>query len=152
MPYIYKVKVAKLLNYIPYTKKDAEKVLFDEYGYTVYGQKHFEDVITKFIEGYWLPKRFGFDVRKPQLSSLILTKQISRTDALKILSNPALSETEQKELFSQVATMLELSENELESFINLPLKYYTDYKNSDWIFSLGKKILFTLKLDKLIRN
>ena len=152
MPYFYGVKVVKPLNYIPYVKKEAEKFLNTEYGYIAYGQKHFEDIITKFIEGYWLPKRFGFDVRKPQLSSLVLTKQISRTDALKILSRPALSETEQKELFSQVASMLDLNENELESFINLPLKYYTDYKNSDWIFSLGKKILFALKLDKLIRN
>ena len=152
MPYFYGVKVVKPLNYIPYVKKEVEKFLNTEYGYIAYGQKHFEDIITKFIEGYWLPKRFGFDVRKPQLSSLILTKQISRTDALKILSRPALSETEQKELFSQVAFMLDLNENELESFLNLPLKYYTDYKNSDWIFSLGKKILFALKLDKLIRN
>ena len=115
MPYFYGVKVVKPLNYIPYVKKEVEKFLNTEYGYIAYGQKHFEDIITKFIEGYWLPKRFGFDVRKPQLSSLILTKQISRTDALKILSRPALSETEQKELFSQVAFMLDLNENELES-------------------------------------
>lgn len=152
MPYIYGVKVLKLLNYIPYIKKDAEALLIKEYGYVPYGQKHFEDILTKFLEGYWLPKRFGYDVRKPQFSSLILTGQMTRQEAIEKLKNPPLTEEEGVLLFKQVADILEISEKELQSYFDMPLKTYKDYKNQDYLFDLGSKILYLMKLDKLIRK
>lgn len=152
MPYIKRVKVVKLLNYMPYIKKDAEKLLMDEYGWTPYPQKHFESIMTKFIEGYWLPKRFGYDVRRPQLSSLILTEQLSREEALDKLNKPAIPEPEAKELFSQVAQMLEISEEELQNYFNMPLKTYKDYKNQEVMFAIGGRIMKSLGLDKLIRK
>lgn len=152
MPYIYGVKVLKLLNYIPYIKKDAEALLIKEYGYVPYGQKHFEDILTKFLEGYWLPKRFGYDVRKPQFSSLILTGQMTRQEAIEKLKNPPLTEEEGVLLFKQVADILEISEKELQSYFDMPLKTYKDYKNQDCLFDLGSKILYLMKLDKLIRK
>lgn len=152
MPYIKGIKVVKLLNMTPYIKKEAEALLIREYDYTPYPQKHFESIITKFIEGYWLPKRFGYDVRKPQFSSLILTEQMTRDDALEKLKNDAIEESEAKELFRTVAKMLEISENELESYFTMPLKTYKDYKHQDYLFDAGAKIMYTLKLDKLIRK
>ena len=50
-------------------------------------QKHFESRFTKFYEGFWLHKRFGYDTRKVQFSSLILTNQMTRDDALVALKN-----------------------------------------------------------------
>lgn len=152
MPYIHGVKVVKLLNYIPYIKKDAEKLLQDEYGWTPYPQKHFESYMTKFIEGYWLPERFGYDVRRPQLSSLILTGQMTREEALKRLESKPISEEESKELFEKIATMLEISTDELKSYMEIPLKTYKDYKHQDYLFNFGSKIMYKLKLDKLIRK
>ena len=79
--YFKKVEVVKPLNYMDYVKSDAMEFLKKEYGWMPYPQKHFESRFTRFYEGYWLPKRFGFDTRKVQLSSLILTNQITREDA-----------------------------------------------------------------------
>lgn len=152
MPYIYGVKVVKLLNYIPYVKKDAEAVLVKEYGYEPYEQKHFEDMLTKFIEGYWWPKRFGYDVRKPQFSSLILTEQMTREDALNKLRNPPLSDEEGKELFLEIAKMLNISEAELMKYFQMPLKSYKDYKNSESLFKIGARVLKFIGVDKLIRK
>jgi N-acetyl sugar amidotransferase len=152
MPYVKKVKVIKLLNYLPYIKKDAESLLVKEYDWTPYPQKHFESIMTKFLEGYWLPNRFGYDVRKSQFSSLILTEQMTREEALERLKKLSLSETEAKELFSQVANMLAISEEELNQYLNMPLKTYKDYKHQDYMFEIGAKIMYWLKLDKLIRK
>lgn len=152
MPYIYGVKVLKLLNYTTYIKKDAEELLKKEYDWTPYPQKHFESIMTKFMEGYWLPKRFGYDVRRPQFSSLILTGQMTREDALDRLENDPISEKEAKQLFDQVAKMLEISSQELKKYLEMPLKTYKDYKHQDYMFDLGAKILYLLKLDKLIRK
>lgn len=152
MPYVYGVKVVKPLNLLPYIKKDVEAFLTQEYGYVHYGQKHFESLMTKFIEGYWLPERFGFDVRRPQLSSLILTNQLSRQEALNIMEKKPLSNEEQTQLFTQIAQSLHISEEELQSYFSMPLKYYTDYKHYDWLFSIGSKALYTMKIDTLIRK
>ncbi len=152
MPYIHGVRVVKLLNYIPYIKKDAEKLLQEEYDWTPYPQKHFESYMTKFIEGYWLPERFGYDVRRPQFSSLILTSQMTREEALKRLENKPIPEEEAEELFGRIASMLEISTNELKSYLDMPLKTYRDYKHQDYLFDLGARIMYWIKLDKLIRK
>ena len=152
MPYIHGVRVVKLLNYIPYIKKDAEKLLQEEYDWTPYPQKHFESYMTKFIEGYWLPERFGYDVRRPQFSSLILTGQMTREEALKRLENKPIPEEEAEELFERIASMLEISTNELKSYLDMPLKTYRDYKHQDYLFDLGARIMYWIKLDKLIRK
>jgi N-acetyl sugar amidotransferase len=150
--YVKKIQVLKLLDYIPYIKKDAEELLKREYNWVPYPQKHFESIMTKFLEGYWLPERFGYDVRKAQFSSLILTNQMSREEALKKLSSPPLSKEEAGELFAQVARMLEISDDELRSYFTMPLKTYKDYNNQEDMFRRGAKIMYMLKLDKLIRK
>ena len=152
IPYIKGIKVVKLLNYVPYIKVEAEQVLVNEYGFLPYKQKHFESILTKFIEGYWLPKRFGYDVRKPQFSSLILTGQMTREEALEQLKSPPLTEQEEKSLFTFVAERLEISEDELQSYFTMPLKTYKDYKNQEYLFSVGSKLMKLMKLDKLIRK
>ena len=81
--YLKGVKVVKPLNYIPYVKAEAMALLEKEYDWKAYPQKHFESRFTKFYEGYWLPERFGFDTRRVQYSSLILTGQMTRKKQLK---------------------------------------------------------------------
>lgn len=151
LPYVKGVKTLQLLNYVPFTKKEMTDTLVKEYGYEPYKQKHFEDLLTKFLEGWWLPTRFGYDIRKAQLSSLVVTGQMKREEALEILKNPPLSEEESKELFSQVAEKLKISKDELMSYYNLPKKYLK-YKNNEWAFKLGIKLYTFLGLDKRIRQ
>lgn len=152
MPYMKGIKVVKLLNYMPYIKRDAEELLRNEYGWEPYSQKHFEDILTKFLEGYWLPQRFGYDVRKPQFSSLILTGQMTREEALEKLKTPPLSEEDSEALFNLVAAKLEISVGELKAYLELPLKSYKDYKNSERLFAVGAQMLRLMGVDKLIRK
>ena len=128
--------MVKPLNYIPYTQKLAVKILEQEYGWKTYTQKHFESRFTKFFEGYWLPSRFGFDVRRNHFSSLILTGQISREEALLKLKTPPYDPDTIKHDFEYVATKLGISVNELRGYHEMPKKYYNDYYNSHIILSL----------------
>lgn len=139
LPYVKGVKTVHLLNYVPFTKKEMIDTLAAEYGYEAYKQKHFEDLLTKFIEGWWLPTRFGYDIRKAQLSSLVVTGQMTRDEALEILKTPPLTEEEARELFVQVAEKLKISEEELMSYHKLP-KTYIKYRNNNWAFTLGIKL------------
>lgn len=153
LPYIKGVKVVKPLNLIPYDYEAIKKTLFDEYGYIAYPQKHFESLITKFVEGWWYPKRFGYDVRNHQLSSLIVTGQITREEALERLSQPPVTEEEAMEMFKQVSEFLRISEDELWSYFKMPLGNRNNYKHgSRWFVNLCIKILFLLGKEKRVRK
>lgn len=151
LPYVKGVKTLQLLNYVPITRLEMIKTLEREYGFEAYKQKHFEDLLTKFLEGYWLPTRFGYDIRKAQLSSLVITGQMTRQEALEILSKPSLTEEESKELFTQVAQKLQISEEELMSYHNMP-KVYRKYRNNSWAFKVGIRLYTFLGLDRRIRR
>ena len=151
LPYVKGVKTLQLLNYVPFTKQEMVDTLAREYGYEPYGQKHFEDVLTRFLEGWWLPTRFGYDIRKAQLSSLVVTGQMTRDEAMEILSHPPLSQEESKALFTEVAQKLGISEEELMSYHELP-KTYIKYKNNAWAFKFGIKLYTMLGIDRRIRK
>ena len=142
--YIKGVKVIKPLNFMPYRKKEAMDELSGLYGWKPYPQKHFESRFTRFFEGYWLRTRFGFDMRRVDLSSLILTGQLDRVDALKILESPPLdSETISSE-FQYIATKLGITEKELQGYLEMPKRYYYDFRNQKRLFNLGEWVLTRL--------
>jgi N-acetyl sugar amidotransferase len=152
LKYIRGVNVIKPLNYIPYIKYDAMKFLEKEYGWKPYPQKHFESRFTKYYEGYWLPNRFGFDTRKVQYSSLILTNQMSRDEALEKLKYPAMLEDDVIHEFEYVAVKLGVSVAELQYYFDLPKKTYRDYKNQEYLFNIGAKMLKILSLESSIKR
>lgn len=147
LPYFKGIKVIKPLNYVEYTKEKAIDLLSKKFGWRSYPQKHFESRFTKFYEGFWLVKRFGYDVRKVQYSSLILSKQMRREEAIEKLKEPILTEDEERIEFSYVANKLEISEDELWSYFKLPKKTYMDYKNQKWIYDIGANFMKMLRLD-----
>ena len=151
IPYIKGVKTIKPLNFVEFTKEDMINTLKKEYGYISYGQKHFEDLLTKFLEGYWMPTRFGHDIRRVWLSTLIITGQISRDEALEILKKPALTEDESRELFSEVARRLQISEDELWQFHKLP-ECTEKFKSQKKMYNWGIRIYEKLGLERRIRK
>ncbi|MDF1645933.1 MAG: N-acetyl sugar amidotransferase [Legionellaceae bacterium] len=150
--YVKKVQVLKPLNYIPYVKSNAVDLLQAEYGWQPYRQKHFESRFTKFYEGYWLFKKFGYDTRKVQFSSLILTKQMTRDDALEALSKPAMSDDEIRDDFEYIAKKLSISVDELQAYLDAPNKTYKDYRNQERMFMVGAKIMQILRLERTVRR
>lgn len=151
IPYVKGVKTIKPLNLVEFTRESMIKTLADEYGYVPYGQKHFEDLITKFLEGWWQPTRFGHDIRRAQLSSLVVTGQLSRDDALNILEQPPLTDEESKELFREVARRLQISEEELMKFHEMP-ECTEKFKSQEKFYNLGIKVYEKLGLEKRIRK
>ena len=148
LPYIKGIKLIKPLDYIPYDKDKAMQLLVDKYGYQKYPQKHFESRFTRFYESYWLPKKFGFDTRKVQYSSLILTNQMTRKEALEKLKSPVYDPETIHQDFQYIATKLGISVEELQSYMDAPNKTYKDYKSQDNIYSIGAKVMRFIGLEK----
>lgn len=150
--YIRSVQVIKPLDWMDYTKEMARTTLAELYGWKPYPQKHFESRFTRFYEGYWLPERFGYDTRRVQFSSLILTGQMSRDDALDALAKPAYDPDTIDHEFDYIARKLGITSEELRGYFTMPRKTYTDYKNQRWMFNLGAKVLQTLGAEKAVKR
>ena len=151
IPYVLGVETLKPLNLVPITRQKMIDTLVKEYDYEPYKQKHFENLLTKFLAGYWSPSRFGHDIRRAQLSSLVITGQMARDEALQVLEQPPLTEMESKALFSEVAKRLEISEEELKRFHELP--ECTDrFKSKIWMYKIGLKLYELLGIEKRIRK
>ena len=141
LPYIKGIKVYRLLDYMPYDKEEATQFLLDNFGYQRYAQKHFESRFTRFYESYWLPEKFGFDTRKVQYSSLILTGQMTREEALNKLKKPAYDPETINDDIEYVANKLDISVDELMGYFYAPNKTYKNYKNQQSLYDIGAKIL-----------
>lgn len=146
--YVLGMKVFKPLNLVPYIKADVEKFLFDKYGWESFQHKHHESRFTRFYEDYWLPRKFGFEKRRAHFSSLILTGQMTREEALDRISRPELSEDFLQKEFDYVADKLDLTRNELQTIFDAPNKTYKDYKNKMNIIKAGSKIMMKIGLEK----
>lgn len=137
LPYVKGIKLIRPLDYMPYEKKEAMRLLQEKFGWQPYPQKHFESRFTRFYESYWLPERFGYDTRKVQFSSLILTGQMTREEALEELKKPDYDPNDIKHEFEYVADKLDMTVEELKECFELPKKTYRDYKNEGFIYDIG---------------
>jgi len=146
--YFKKIQVIKPLDYFPYHKEDAIQLLEEKFGWQRYPQKHFESRFTRFYEGYWLPTKFGYDTRRVQFSSLILTGQMTRAAALEALKEPALDEATVAQEMEFVANKLDISVAELKGFLDLPNKTHLDYRSQARTFHWGAKALKFIGLER----
>lgn len=147
LPYFKGIKVEKPLNNVPYIKDEAVKLLTERFGWQPYPQKHFESRMTRFYEGYWLPTKFGYDTRKVQYSSLILTGQMTREEALERLQKPAYDEETIHQDFEYIATKLGITVAELQGYLEAPNKTYRDYKNQAWVYNIGSNVMKALGME-----
>jgi N-acetyl sugar amidotransferase len=135
------VRVVKPLNFVPYIKENVMDELVESFGWQKYEYKHYESRFTRFYEGYWLPKKFGYDKHRAHFSSLILTKQMTRAEALEKIAQPAYDEATIKQDFEYIAKKLDITTTELQDIMNGKNKTYRDYKNNMTLINLGTKIL-----------
>ncbi|EAO4362445.1 N-acetyl sugar amidotransferase [Salmonella enterica subsp. enterica serovar Bere] len=142
------MKVHYPLNLVPFNKKNAENELKEKFGWQPFQHKHHESRFTRFYEDYWLPRRFGFEKRRAHFSSLIMTGQMTREEALERISKPEMDEHFLKQEFEYVAHKLGITVDELQQLFDMPKKTYRDYKNKRWLIGLGANVLRTLGLEK----
>lgn len=150
--YFLGMKVFKPLNFVPFIKKDVEFFLKEKFGWESFPHKHHESRFTRFFEDYWLPRKFGFDRRKAHFSSLILTGQMTRSEALERIKKPELSEDFLKQEFKYIAEKLDITVDQLQEIFEGENKTFYDYKSKIKLVQLGTKILTKLGIERrLIR-
>ncbi|MBS4024184.1 MAG: N-acetyl sugar amidotransferase [Clostridia bacterium] len=130
---LLRIESPRPLNYIDYNRERALKELNEFCGFEYYGSKHLENTLTKFIQVYWFYHKFNVDKRTSHLSSMIVSGQMSREEALKVLQEPLYDEKEMEEEINYILKCVGLSRNEFESIMKASPKQHTDYKTSSYI-------------------
>lgn len=128
-PFLLKMEVLRPLNLLPYNKEEAIKILEKDYGWRYYGGKHYESRWTRFFQAYYLPYKFGYDKRKAHLSSLVVSGQMSRGDALEALKTPLYDPKQLVEDKIFIAKKLGLSLPEFEALVEQPARHFSEFPN-----------------------
>lgn len=127
-PIVKRMTPIRPLNLMPYSKDDAVAEL-EQIGWRAYPRKHGESLFTKFFQNHYLPTRFGFDKRRPHLSSLIASGNLTRERALELLEEPLYEPDELRRDRQYLCRKLRISEADLELFMNSPIHHYADFDN-----------------------
>ena len=146
--YFLGMQVFKPLNLVPFIKSDAESFLQKNYGWEPFQHKHHESRFTRFYEDFWLPKKFGYQKRRAHFSSLILTGQMTREEALERVSRPELSEEFLNKEFEYIADKLDITKDELQVLFKGENKTFRDYKTKIKFIMFGSKVMQKLGLEK----
>jgi N-acetyl sugar amidotransferase len=121
------IQSLNILNYVDYHKQNAKDIITKELGWRDYGGKHYESLFTKFYQAHILPEKFSIDKRKPHLTNMIFSGEISKAEAVEELQTPLYAPEVfqlEKEFFLK---KLGLSAAEWEAIMKKPAKSHYDF-------------------------
>ena len=122
------------LNCLDYNRKRALEELRDFCGFVYYGGKHLENKFTAFTQLVWLPQKFGVDKRTSHLSSMIVSGQMTREEAVEILDEPLYDQVMMLGYVKDIQEKLELSEGEYEALMAAPAHEHSEYRTDPMLF------------------
>jgi N-acetyl sugar amidotransferase len=139
-PIAKKMRTVRPLNYIPYCKTNAVTELESTIGWRFYGSKHGESLFTKFFQNYYLTTKFGYDKRRPHLSSLIVSGEMSRDEALADLEKPLYDPNELEADITYFCKKLRITRTQFVDLMTVPSQDYTNFANWNGRYRTLKRV------------
>lgn len=134
------IRWISFLDMMPYNKFNALEELSKNYGYTPYPFKHYESIFTRFYQGYILPNKFGVDKRRLHLSTLIISGQLTREQALTGLHGIAYTSEEELESDKQYfMKRMDWSQEDLTQYMRRPGKPHELYGTEKPVWDLFER-------------
>lgn len=138
-PFAKGMRTVRPLNFMDYNKNEAEKYLQDTVGYRSYARKHGESIFTKLFQNYYLPTKFGYDKRKLHYSSMILSEQLSREEAIAKLAEPLYDANELEVDIDYFCKKMRINRQQFDELMQAPMHDYSDFKSWDKLQDFAKK-------------
>lgn len=118
--WIKRIKTFYLLDYLGYNLEESKELLKEKYGWQDYHEKHCESLFTWWFQNYYLFEKFGIDKRKAHYSSLINSGQMTRKEAMDLLTDCPI--------YPEIG---------LEKMIwKYPKRSHDDYRKDEWLWNL----------------
>lgn len=148
--WILGIETPRPLDYIDYNRDRAFAELKDFCGFEYYGRKHLENALTAFIQLVWFPQKFGVDKRTSHLSSMIVSGQITRGEALKQMEEPLYDTNQMESYIEWIKRDFQISNEEFDELMNAQPHQHTDYRSEAARIEPIKKVYRAVK--KLVKR
>jgi len=140
-----RIRKIRPLYYVDYRKEDTKTFLSENYGWQWYGGHHMENRTAYFTNNYYLPRKFGIDLRYSELSALVRSGQLSRDVALERI---ATEKPFDASILEEVKKRLGFSDREFDAVMAAPKKTYRDYRTYKELFETLRPLFWAMyKLD-----
>ncbi len=133
---VKRIKQVRPYWYMKFDKEKTKVFLKKELGWEYYGGHHYENIYTRFLHGYYLVKKFGYDKRKVEFSALVRSGELTRKDALRKLAEVQYPLNLVKSDIEYVKKKLNLTTQEFEVIMTAPPRQFTEFRS---YFSLLRK-------------
>ena len=138
---IKRIKRIRPLYYMDYDKEDTKDFLHKEYGWEWYGGHHMENRSAYFVNNFYLPNKFGIDLRKCEYSALIRSGQMSRKMAMIEMSKEKEMDNS---LITEMKKRLDLTDSQFEELMNGEKRDYTHYPTYKRLFEKLRPFFYVL--------
>lgn len=133
--------------YMSYSKEHARAFLEKECDWQYYGGHHLENRMTAFNHSYYLPVKFGVDLRNLSLAASARRGQMSREEALRQYAEPPHMEDDLLEYFKK---RLNLTDEEFENTMRGPVKSFRDYPTYKSLFEKLRPFFYIMAKMNLV--
>ena len=130
------VRVFRPLNYVNYNRAKAIESLSRIWSIRDYGRKHQENRLTRFIESYIFPFKYGFDWRREHYSSLIIAQQMTREEALELMEEPLYFPQTLESDMQFFLEKMKLTKEEFDEIMAGPLRDHNEFPTFKWTVRL----------------
>ncbi|MBT1700917.1 N-acetyl sugar amidotransferase [Fulvivirgaceae bacterium PWU4] len=138
---VNKIKKFRPLYYYDYVKENAKKFLSSEYGWQWYGGHHMENRTAYFANNYYLPRKFGIDLRYSEFSALIRSGQLTREEALvKIKEQKPFDQ----DILDEIKRRVGFTDDEFERIMKATPRHFTDYTTYKQTFERMAPLFYLL--------
>jgi N-acetyl sugar amidotransferase len=141
-----RISVVAPLYYMNYVRSEVDKILLRELDWINPGAHYFDDLYQALLT-HIVRRKFNIDRRKFNYAALVRSGQMTREEALNKIKS--IYSVEDSKIISLCLKRLEITEDDLEFFINEPPKTFNDYPNLLTVirrFSYFVKILTMLHI------
>jgi hypothetical protein len=142
---INRIKKFRPLYYIDYNKEEVKKFLTSQFGWEWYGSHHAENKTSYFLNNYYLPKKFGIDIRYSEYAAFVRSGKMTKEEALDIISKPVEFNVE---VLKEWKKRLGFTNKEFKFYMDAPHKSYKDFKTYKQTFERLRPLFWIMyKLD-----
>ena len=142
---VNRIKKIRPLYFIDYRKEETKTFLTERYGWQWYGGHHMENRTAYFTNNYYLPTKFGIDLRHCELSALVRSGQLTRNAALQRIRE---EKPVDQSILEEIKKRLGFTTAAFDSIMATPTKSYRDYKTYKQLFERLRWMFWAMyKLD-----
>lgn len=138
---VNRIRKFRPLYYLDYNKENTKRFLAETYGWQWYGGHHMENRTAYFANNYYLPRKFGIDLRYSELSALIRAGQLSRSEALALVAEQKPFD---ESILDEIKRRTGFSDQEWTAIMAARLSHYTQHATYKQTFERLRPLFFAL--------